>query len=355
MGFRRWAGSAIVGPPSVAVDMQQLAAYLAHRMPAARDLRVEDLRRIPGGASRETWSFDVVWVEDGVERRRGLILRRDPDAGLLETDRAREYDIYRALAGTAIPVPRALWLEVDPTWLGRPFFIMERIDGCFAAPQALMGRAFERLRPAIAARKIAILGEIHRLDWQARGLASLGPPESPADCAPRELAHWRRVVEDEAIEPQPVLTAALAWLAAHPPPPAQRIALVHGDFRTGNFLFDRHGAIRGILDWEMAHLGDPLEDLAWLCLRSWRYRRDEQVGGLLPRDEAYRLYAQASGVRVDEEAVRWWEILGNVKLAAIFLTGARSFVEGRTHAILMAIVGRMLPPLEAELLDLLGW
>ena len=331
----------------------RIAAYLAHRMPEARNVSVSGLHRIPGGASRETWSFYAAWEENGEACEGGLILRRDPEASLLETDREREFRIYRALRRTSVPVPQALWSEADPAWLDRPFFIMERIDGCWTSPQVLTDPRMERIRPEVAARKMAILGEIHSVDWRYLGLDFLGVPRSEAECAPRELAHWRGVVRQEALEPQPVLELALSWLADHLPPPAQRIVLVHGDYRTGNFLFDRRGAIRGVLDWEMAHLGDPLEDLAWLCQWSWRFRHNDLVGGLLPRAEAYAHFEEASGVRVDETAVHWWEVLANVKLAAIYLTGARSFVEGRTSEILMAIVGRMLPPLEAELLSLL--
>lgn len=337
------------------MDATRVAAYLRHRMPAAQDLTVSRLHRLPGGASRETWSFDAAWQENGVARSAGFILRRDPDASLLETERRREFLVYRALAGTDIPVPRALWLEEDPAWLDRPFFVMERIDGCWAAPQVLLDPRMERIQAPVAEQAITILARIHQVDWQARGLAPLGVPDSPATCATRELAHWRRVIEQEALEPQPVLEAALDWLAEHPPPPAQRIVLVHGDFRTGNFLFDRHGVIHAVLDWEMAHLGDPLEDLAWMCQKSWEFRREGRVGGLLHRDEVYARYQAAACVRVDPTALHWWEVLANVKLAAIYLTGARSFVEGRTGEVLMAIVGRMVPPLEAELLRLLGW
>lgn len=333
---------------------KRIAAYLAHQMPSARGLRVSSLRRIPGGASRETWSFDATWEEDGQERTAGYIVRRDPDASLLETDRGVEYAIYRALEGSGVPAPRALWLEYDPAWLDRPFFVMERIDHCFTAPQALVDDRMSHIHERVAARKMAILADIHRLDWRARGLAdALGEPPAPDECAPRELAYWRAVIAREALEPQPVLETAMNRLAAHQPPPARTIALVHGDYRTGNFLFDRHGDIRGILDWEMAHLGDPLEDVGWLLGTTWRYGGKGRIGGLMTREEAYDRYANESGFPVDPAAVRWWEILGNVKFAAICLTGARSFVDGRTAEIMMAIVGRMAPPLEVELLQLI--
>lgn len=334
---------------------ERTAAYLAHRMPEARDIQVSGLYRIPGGASRETWSFDARWLEGDTERSAGFIIRRDPDASLLETDRGAEYAIYRALEGTDVPAPRALWLEPDPVWLDRPFFIMERIDNCWSAGQVLVDPRFERIRPAVAEGKMRVLGAIHALDWRTRGLEFLGVPASAEACAPDQVRHWREIVSQDAIEPQPLLTAAMDWLDAHSPRPSGLITLVHGDYRTGNFLFDRRGTIRAVLDWEMAHLGDPLEDLGWLCMEFWQYAKDGRPGGLYTHEEAYDAFARVHGFPVDREAVRWWEILGNVKMAAICLTGARSFVDGRTSEIMMAVVGRMVPPLEREIARLIGW
>ncbi len=311
------------------------------------------MRRIAGGASRETWSFDAAWHDGAEERSAGYILRRDPDAGLLESDRGIEYAVYRALDGSPVPAPRALWLELDSVWLDRPFFVMERIDHCFAAPAALMSPAMHKLHPELARQKVEILAAIHWLDWRSLPLEALGDPPLPEDCAGRELAKWRTVVQQQAIEPQPVLELALTWLGAHLPPPPERVTLVHGDYRTGNFLFDRRGVIRGILDWEMAHLGDPVEDLAWASIRQWQFARDGKAGGLLPREELIHRYETVSGIHVDPTAFFWWELLGNVKMAAIDLTGARSFVEGRTREVLMAVVGRMLPALEVEVIRLM--
>ncbi len=331
----------------------RIGAFLATQIAGARDVRVTALRRIPGGASRETWSFDAAWEGDAGPRQQGYILRRDPDAGLLESDRGAEYAVYRALEGSSIPAPRAYWLELDGRWLDRPFFVMERIDHCFAAPAALMAPAMHRIHDEVGRQKMAILGAIHQLDWRRLDLSALGTAPEPAQCAATELEKWRSVVHKEELEPQPVLELALTWLGTHLPPPPRAVALVHGDYRTGNFLFDRHGTIRGVLDWEMAHFGDPLEDLAWASIKQWQYARDGKVGGLLTRREAIRLYRAASGIEVEPAAFHWWELLGNVKMAAIDLTGARSFVEGRTREVLMAIVGRMLPSLEVEIIHLL--
>src|SRR5439155_11733332 len=193
-------------------------------------------------------------------------------------------------------------------------------------------------------------------------LDPLGVPR-PDEAAERQLARWERIVDAQALEPLPVVRLAIAWLHAHPPPPAQRVVVCHGDFRTGNFLFSADD-VRGVLDWEMVHLGDPLEDLAWTCLKNWQYgahRRPDGsteplIGGIIRREEAYAIYEQASGVRVDPNAMRWWDVFSHVKATAIWITGGRSFIEGRTSDPLMALIPRLLNTVQFEaILDLLGW
>jgi aminoglycoside phosphotransferase (APT) family kinase protein len=337
------------------VKPEQVAAYLQYKMPAARDIAVEKLARIPGGASRETWSFDATWREGepahALPGKGGFILRRDPEAGLLDTERNVEFRVYQALQGTGVPVPEVYWLETDPAWLERPFFVMRRLAG-ETSPQRLVASAFGGHADAIARQKIEILARIHGLDWRALGLDFLRVPDGPEGCAKREIAGWETIMRAQELEPQPVLDLAIDWLRAHRPS-AQTIALVHADYRTGNFLVEG-GKIVGVLDWEMVHLGDPLEDVAWVCLRSWRWAGDARVGGLLPREEFYRRYEAAGGLRVDPEAVRFWEVLGNLKLAVIFLTGARSFAEGRSKDAVHAFTAHLNPEIEAEILRLIA-
>jgi aminoglycoside phosphotransferase (APT) family kinase protein len=316
---------------------------------------VSNLQRIPGGASRETWSFDAEWRENGKKVSRGFILRRDPDASLLETERDLEFRVMDAVAAHGVPVPKMCWLESDGTFLDRPFFVMERIDGCETSPtKVLMDPRFYPVRAKLAERFVDILACIHSLDWQASGLAFLGSPDDEAACGLMEIERWEAILDRDALEPQPVLRAALRWMRRHLPPPAQRIVLVHADYRTGNFLCDSDGDIKGVLDWEMVHLGDPMEDVAWACIRPWRWLGDENIGGLMEREQFYKLYEDASGFAVVPEAIRFWELLGNVKLAAIFLTGARSFCEGRTRSPMMAFLGRNIARLELEIMDLMG-
>jgi aminoglycoside phosphotransferase (APT) family kinase protein len=313
-----------------------VARYFAARLHDAHDLEVTRLTRIPGGASRETWSVDVRWLENhGKERRQGFIIRRDPVASLVDSDRRVEFDFYRSFTDSAVPVPRPLFLETEPTWLERPFFVMERIDGCESQFQALLEPGFAPHRAGLARRMYEILADI--ATTPVDGLPATESSEVPAPdrCWRRELDYWERVIDGNQLEPQPIARAGIRWLRQHPPPPAQRVSVVHGDYRTGNFLY-RGERIEGILDWEMAHFGDPLEDLAWSFMPAWQWARDGKAGGLVEPDEALRIWEARSGLRAHPGALRWWQIFSCVKAQGIWLTGAREFSDGRAQDILLA-------------------
>jgi len=363
---------------------KRLAVYLSTRLANGGSVRIEGLSRIVGGASRETWSFDAVVqgassavhgeprtagpgrASHTLEVRHGFILRRDPDAGLLESDRGLEYRVLHAFDGSDVPVPRVFWLETGDGPLERPFFIMERIDGCRTDGAFLASRPDDERRRRIAERKFQILGAIHAADPVALGLHDLDPlglPQ-PHEAAERQLRHWERILEQQASEPLPIVRLAIAWLREHMPPAAQRIVLCHGDFRSGNFLYDYEaGTIRGVLDWEMAHLGDPLEDLAWTCLVNWRYGGGgpvagwgDLIGGIAERSTAFATYEKCSGIRVDAAALHWWDVFSQVKAVGIWITGGRSFADGRTNQPFMAMIPRLLNGSQYQaLLDLLAW
>ncbi|MCH8009657.1 MAG: phosphotransferase family protein [Chloroflexi bacterium] len=317
-------------------------------MPGARELEVSQLRRVAGGASRETWAFDATWKEGKARAGRGYILRRDPEASLLDTERDIEFRVYEAMQGSGVPVPEVYWLESDPQWLDRPFFVMRRLEGD-ASTGAVIANSEAG---AIAQQKVEILARIHAFDWKSGGLEKLRAPSTAAGSPDVEIAHWEGIMREEALEPQPVLEMALAWLKANRPAP-ERLTVVHGDYRTGNLLVNG-GKITGVLDWEMVHLGDPMEDVAWVCLRSWRWAGDARVGGLLSREEFYQGYEAASGTPIDRDAVHFWEVLGNLKVAVIFLTGARSFVEGRSKDAMHAFTAHLNADIEAETLRLIS-
>ena len=305
----------------------RVAAYLAGKLPGASDVAVEAMERISGGASRETYRFVARWTEGGQARQRRLILRRDPPASLIDTERRIEFAAYRAFLGSAVPVPEMLFLEEDGAALDHPFFIAAEIAGFQASPQMLFDAADAGVLRRVAERKWTILGEIAKADPAALGLT--GVMEVPAldACWRRELDHWEAVFDRDEAEPLPIARAAIRWLRANPPPPAQKLSVVHGDYRTGNFLYDAAGEIHGVLDWEMAHLGDPLEDLAWGFNPVWQFGRGV-AGGLVPQAEAVAIWRRASGLAADPVALHWWTLFNCVKGQAIWVGSAAAFIKG---------------------------
>jgi aminoglycoside phosphotransferase (APT) family kinase protein len=332
----------------------QLAAYLQKRMPDAKDVAVSGVARVGGGASRETWTFDARWTEDGGAKvERGFIVRRDPPASLLESNAALEFELYTALAGSGVPVPRVHWMEHDGTALERPCFVMERLPGSSdGTGQALATLPqYADVRPLVTKQQADILARIHAFGIDK--VPSLDRPASPADAAAHEIARWERTMRADMLEPQPTFEMAFSWLKRHIPPAPERLALVHGDYRTGNFLIDDSG-ITGVLDWEMAHAGDPIEDIGWLVMKSWRMARDERIQGICTRDQLIELYEQAGGAQVDRDALKFWEVFSNVKFAIIFITGTKSIVQGKTPDITLALTAFINPGLEIELLELIA-
>jgi aminoglycoside phosphotransferase (APT) family kinase protein len=332
------------------ITAEQLTHYLAAKMPAAWDIRVSNVARIPGGASRETWTFDASWREAGAEHQRAFVLRRDPTGGLLESDRDVEFRIYQAMTTAGVPVPPVYWLETDGAALERPFFVMGYLAGQTNGAILMSPRDPGSLEE-IARQKASILAKIHRADWRSFGGEDfLGKAPIPETAGANEVERWETIMRKDMLEPQPVLEMALRWLKRNTPV-APGISVVHGDYRTGNFLFDDE-KITGILDWEMVHLGDPLEDLGWLCIRAWRQGK-ELPGGLVERERFFEMYEEAGGFAVNPRSVLFWEVLGNLKLAVIFITGAKALVEGTSSDLILGMTTRMIPGLEREILALL--
>jgi aminoglycoside phosphotransferase (APT) family kinase protein len=305
----------------------RVAAYIAKQLPDASEIAVTDLERISGGASRETYRFRLAYRQSGQAHERRLILRRDPPASLIDTERRVEFEAYRAFHGSAVPVPKMLWLEEADDALDHPFFIAEELVGFQAAPQMLFAGGYDAVLPRLAERKWTILGEIARADPVALRLDKVMPAPALDACWIRELDHWEAIFDSDEAEPQPIARAAIRWLRANPPPPAQKLAVVHGDYRTGNFLFDEQGDIHGVLDWEMAHLGDPLEDLAWGFNPIWQFGRG-LAGGLVPQEEAVAIWERASGLTADPAALHWWTLFNCVKGQGIWVGSARAFIDG---------------------------
>ncbi|NIP16608.1 MAG: phosphotransferase [Pseudomonadales bacterium] len=309
----------------------RFAAYLADRW--ERPVTTLHIEQIPGGASRETYRIKVAVEGD----EQGLILRRDPVSSLIETERSLEYRTYEAVFPTSIPVPEPLLLEEDAAPLERPFSVMREIGGCESSAQALAAPPYLAVRETIGQRKWEILGQLASLDVSDLGVdAFMAVPDHSAR---QELDQWSAVIAKDALHPQPIAEATRRWLERNLPEPASRLALVHGDYRSGNFLYDEDGVIKGVLDWEMAHIGDPLEDLAWSLDPLWSWPERELAGSLLPREQAIRVWEEASGLTVDRAAFRWWQVFASYKGLAIWISSTEDFVNGASKEPILAVAG----------------
>ncbi len=322
-------------PTSDAGLAARIAAYLEHLNPTTAPVRIEDLRRVHGGASRETFRFTAV---RGDGQARGLILRRDPEASLIDTERELEFSAYRSFHGTSVPVPEAIALEADPRWLDRPFFLMEEITGGTAA-SPFDAAPYAGIESAVGERFWSILGHIAAAHAPATPLARVADVPAPEACWRRELDYWEGVLDEDEQEPQPIARAAIRQLRRTPPPPPPRVTIVHGDYRSGNFLFRETGEIAAVLDWEMAHLGDPHEDLAWAMDPLWSQGQSERPAGMIPLNEAITHWERASGMTVNPEALAWWRIFAAVKGIAIWVSSAKEFSAGTNTDPVLAFSG----------------
>jgi aminoglycoside phosphotransferase (APT) family kinase protein len=309
-----------------------LAAYLTRVR--GTPTTVENLARISGGASRETYRFDAVSATE----RQGLILRRDPPGSLIDTDRRVEFLAIASFAGKDVAAPRALWLEEEGAELERPFFIMSRVDGG-AAAGPFTPDAYGAHAKAIGERFFSIMGRIAREPVAGLPLAAAVNAPALEDCWRRELDHWTAVIDADETHPQPIVRAAIRRLRREPPPPPARVSVVHGDLRSGNFLHDGAGRILAVLDWEMAHLGDPLEDLAWAMDPLWSRPGDPRVSGMVTPDEALDIWRAASGLEIDQRALDWWRLFASVKGQAIWTSAAKAWSDGGMTEPVLAFSG----------------
>lgn len=300
-----------------------LTRLICHEIPSARDIVFAGLSRAAGGLSRENWSFDASWTDADGQHAHRMMLMRDAAGTLLKTEREREFDVLKALAGTAVAAPVVHWMDRNGYFLGAPSVVMERMPG-YCDYMVLNGSRPLPERLQLAHAFLKLLVEIHQVDWRAKGLGErLGVPvESPAKA---ELAQWEVEYRRVQLEPFPELDYVLSWLS-QTAPSAAAIVLVHGDFKPGNALIEGTG-ITAKLDWETAHLGDPLEDLGWIT--NPVRRREHQIAGHWERKQICDAYTKMTGRAVCEAHLTWWNVFSCWKLSVLQLTAVNEFVAGR--------------------------
>ena len=328
---------------------ERLARFIAAQV-GAPSVAITDLRRLPGGASRETWSLDVSYEHAGETVRLPLVLRKDPGPSTLQSNRGEEFRLLTATRAAGVAVPKVYWLGNDDEAIGAPFFLMERVAGETIARRLLRDAEYARAREVMAGQLGEMAARIHSVDCTP--LDFLARPAAGESASTAELDRFEQIFRTIAPDPHPAFELAFRWLRARLPA-RERETLVHGDYRIGNVIFGPEG-VRSILDWELSHIGDPMEDLGWLCVRAWRFGNDvKPVGGIGERAELFAAYERASGQRVDPARVRFWEVLGNLKWGIMCMMQAKTHLDGMVRSVELASIGRRTGENELELLNLM--
>jgi aminoglycoside phosphotransferase (APT) family kinase protein len=299
------------------------------------DVVIENLQALTGGASRTTWAFDAVTGQDS----RALILRTGPPDDI-HPGMELEARVQQRAAAVGAPVPHILAADNSPAALGNPYLICEAISG-----ETIVRRIHRTLDDAARERLLQqcaqALAAIHTADPDGVGLTH-------AD----QLTEWRGRL-DEMGDTTATFEWAFRWLGAHRPPPSPP-RMVHGDFRMGNLIVGEAG-LAAVLDWELVHIGEVYEDLAWFCIRAWRFGAPERLGagGLGSIQTFLSAYEVASGTTVDREAFRWWLTLATLRWGVICRFQAERHLSGQTPSVELAAIGRRVSETEWDVLDLL--
>lgn len=305
---------------------------------------VAGLSRLSGGASAETWRFELLQGE----QRTGCILRRSATSEQsrfsTSVSKATEAQLQRLARQHDIPAPQILFELAPEDGLGEGY-VMARVDGETLAPKILSLPQLEGARQQLTTQCGTLLARLHRID----------PATLPAGLT--DQSALPQLAQLEALyrafdQPQPVFEYGLRWLRENAPKPGP-LSLVHGDFRNGNLVVDANG-IAAVLDWELSHLGDPAEDLGWLCVRSWRFGKPENpVGGFGPLEALLEAYEKAGGDPISPERVRYWQAFGTLRWGVICLFQVFSHLRGEQQSVELAAIGRRVSETEFDLLELI--
>ena len=290
------------------------ADFAEHLSAALGGAAVSDLTRLSGGASRETWRF----LADGVPR----VVQRQRAGD--QRDMMIEAGVVRAAGAAGVPVAELLAAErLD----GGAFMVLNAIDGETIARKILRDDEFAQARQSLPAQLGAALARVHDIDVDA--VSGLDETD--------QVASYTEAY-DQLGQPSPTLELVRRWLIDHRPSSARR-CVVHGDFRLGNVIVDESG-LAAVIDWELAHIGDPMEDLGWLCVKAWRFGQAPPVAGLGEYEQLFEAYEAASGIAIDPDVVRWWEVLGTWKWAIMCITQANAHRSGMARSHELAAIGR---------------
>ena len=322
-----------------------IEGYLLH-LDEVKTAKITDLRLMTGGAIQQNWLLDV--TVNGVPLE--TVLRTDATSSLEDSlSRAQEYALFKHAFGAGVTVPEPLWLSNDPKWIGKPFFIMRRVEGTAAGHKIVRNDAMGGGYKILAKRLGQELALIHTTKYGQAELDFLTRP-TPNPALSR-IAEYRAAL-DATDMPQPTLEWGLFWLEQNAPEPVKDLVLCHNDFRTGNYMVTEQ-ALTGILDWEFAAWGDPLQDIGWFCAKCWRFgAANNEAGGISDRAGFYAGYEQTSGASIDQNAVLYWEVMATMRWAIIAMKQGDRHISGREPSLELALTRHIVPELELDILQM---
>lgn len=320
---------------------QRLDAVLARCMAGSR---LAGLERLTGGANQQMWLLEVATAEGAQTRlvlRQASLWNTTAENQLALDDEAR----LLILAGEhQLPVPRVVAILSPEDGLGKGY-LMTHVAGETIPQKILRDERFRTACSLLPRQCGEVLARIHQLPVAGSAFLRTLTTRQLVDELYEEYQGYR--------EPRPIFELAFRWLRENQPVPSGQPALVHGDFRNGNLMINEQG-LASVLDWELAYIGDPMADLGWLCVPSWRFGRiDQPVGGFGGTEALFDGYEAVSGVRPDPETVRFWEIFGTLKWGVICQKMAASFVAGHDTSPERGAIGRRASETEVDLLQAL--
>jgi aminoglycoside phosphotransferase (APT) family kinase protein len=322
-----------------------LARVLARALPDFRSL--DSVEQLTAGASQETYRLTLD-TESGTRR---LALRRSPptieqDSGVGGITLRTEARLLHLAVSNGIPGPAIVQVLAPEDGLGAGF-IMEWLEGETLGQRINRADQFATVRPALARECGRILGRIHTLDWQAAGLEDELPLIEPGALVEETWNIYR-----ELDVPVPMIDYTRRWLGNNLPRHS-RVALVHGDFRNGNLMVTPQG-ISAVLDWELAQIGDPVRDLGWLCVNSWRFGHSElPVGGFGEVDDLLAGYRETSGYTVTPRELEFWQVFGSFWWSVVTLQMANAWRTGESPSLERPVIGRRSTEAQMDCVNLL--
>lgn len=310
---------------------------------------ITDAKPLAGGASRDSWAISLT-INGQPEK---LVLRRDLPTQMNEDalTRAEEFTLMSTAYDAGVKVARMRWHCDDPAVLGLPFFLMDFVDGVSIGRKVIQMPELAAAREALPEQMAEQLAIIHTINPDAERLAFLARPSEGRSPAADVVAQTYGVLDELGVH-NAAFEFALRWAERHAPDAAD-VCFVHGDFRIGNLLVDENG-LAAVIDWEFGHVGDPVEEIGYVCMRDWRFGNDHlHMAGLCSRERFIRAYEGFSGRRVNRDAVDWWEIMGNIRWGVICLAQAERHLSGRDPSVELASLGRRSAEMALESLRLI--